>query len=93
MVSECRELSPKQTPAKVLILVLVEDGLRVSNEPFEITDDMRVLILVLVEDGLRVGCQRPSVAGIQNVLILVLVEDGLRAPCMFNFNPYLLWKS
>ena len=37
----------------VLILVLVEDGLRVeSGEEYQINDEV-VLILVLVEDGLR----------------------------------------
>ncbi len=60
----------------VLILVLVEDGLR-DNTPFGYTIDLRVLILVLVEDGLR-GLIRLVFEKEKLVLILVLVEDGLR---------------
>ena len=61
----------------VLILVLVEDGLRVVFPSMEDALVKWVLILVLVEDGLRV-CHSVSQGGICLVLILVLVEDGLR---------------
>ncbi len=62
---------------KVLILVLVEDGLRVERRRL-LALLYGVLILVLVEDGLRaMGRLLVEYHGI--VLILVLVEDGLRA--------------
>ena len=38
----------------VLILVVVEDGLRVSIIPLRMQELQTVLILVVVEDGLRV---------------------------------------
>ena len=60
----------------VLILVLVEDGLR-GNLMTRRTSPTLVLILVLVEDGFRAAILRG--AKIELVLILVLVEDGLRA--------------
>ena len=62
----------------VLILVLMEDGLRVDNlvKPDEVyLPD--VLILVLMEDGLREMRQKLILIYIM-VLILVLMEDGLR---------------
>ena len=80
MVSEKRFVVPMLKELKVLILVLVEDGLGACiNRCY---DDMQVmvLILVLVEDGL--GVAQPSTKGEKGgiVLILVLVEDGLGAP-------------
>ena len=60
----------------VLILVLVEDGLRVIILNYARTSKS-VLILVLVEDGLRGLWQSLENSSIP-VLILVLVEDGLR---------------
>ena len=60
----------------VLILVLVEDGLREELSGLSPHKWDSVLILVLVEDGLR-GCL-PCSGGRTCVLILVLVEDGLR---------------
>ena len=55
MVSEAAELSAILRGAKiVLILVLVEDGLRVATIERISTWNQNVLILVLVEDGLRV---------------------------------------
>ena len=61
----------------VLILVLVEDGLRVLNPVDLFLDAILVLILVLVEDGLR-GMDLLWKVSLSLVLILVLVEDGLR---------------
>ena len=60
----------------VLILVLMEDGLREYWK--SICEDFakKVLILVLMEDGLRdieEDTEEPY-----DVLILVLMEDGLR---------------
>ena len=62
----------------VLILVLVEDGLRESECNVYDTRIEAVLILVLVEDGLRAAPQVLAGACACGVLILVLVEDGLR---------------
>ncbi len=61
---------------RVLILVLVEDGLGHlgSSCPWPLQED--VLILVLVEDGLGQSARIPK-ASLSLVLILVLVEDGL----------------
>ena len=69
----------------VLILVLVEDGLRVPLFP-PISLFLPVLILVLVEDGLRDTTSiRMALRSI--VLILVLVEDGLREfPCVHSMT-------
>ena len=61
----------------VLILVLVEDGLRAVEIITLERDGDDVLILVLVEDGLRVLLLWQQEL-YRNVLILVLVEDGLR---------------
>ena len=61
----------------VLILVLMEDGLRVSAMVDISLRGTSVLILVLMEDGLR--DRNVSSSNIQVlVLILVLMEDGLR---------------
>ena len=69
----------KHKNAKVLILVLVEDGLRVVWQTQSQTSLWNVLILVLVEDGLRVPDKHQFYFEIfEKVLILVLVEDGLR---------------
>ena len=65
-------------PQGVLILVVVEDGLRaVTADDKELFNDV-VLILVVVEDGLR-GCVDLNQKKRRNVLILVVMEDGLRA--------------
>ena len=61
----------------VLILVLVEDGLRGAKALFLSYSLKNVLILVLVEDGLR-GLKNSKTKLGTVVLILVLVEDGLR---------------
>mgnify|MGYP003479205018 CR=1 FL=1 len=61
----------------VLILVLMEDGLRVCEESLLILTE-NVLILVLMEDGLRDPIPAVALQEIVNVLILVLMEDGLR---------------
>ena len=62
---------------EVLILVLVEDGLREGQTDL-FGSKASVLILVLVEDGLRADGVRMKTNKNCNVLILVLVEDGLR---------------
>ena len=60
----------------VLILILVEDGLREYHKHQDGTQKY-VLILVVVEDGLREYHKHQD--GTQKyVLILVVVEDGLR---------------
>ena len=52
MVSESYETGSHSQVFQVLILVVVEDGLRVRvSRPFRST--LLVLILVVVEDGLR----------------------------------------
>ena len=61
----------------VLILVLVEDGLR-EQSLFYLNNVLKVLILVLVEDGLREKVVIVQEVSQDGVLILVLVEDGLR---------------
>ena len=61
----------------VLILVLLEYGLRVDHKTIKVQVHHRVLILVLLEYGLRaqqlLGMNTSSL-----VLILVLLEYGLR---------------
>ena len=79
MVSEAWFYDDLIGELNVLILVLVEDGLRVNKRPNKIETRSRgVLILVLVEDGLRVLEEVVERAKVTRVLILVLVEDGLR---------------
>ena len=58
----------------VLILVLMEDGLGLSQACIFLT--RLVLILVLMEDGLG-QCGNCHIDGDRGVLILVLMEDGL----------------
>ena len=60
---------------RVLILVVVEDGL-VRQAVYVIFRVCTVLILVVVEDGLVHDVERKSSKTIE-VLILVVVEDGL----------------
>ena len=65
----------------VLILVVMEDGLRPNQIVFN--DLIHVLILVVMEDGLR------QIFGMSKrdfnikVLILVVMEDGLRLSIQF----------
>ena len=54
MVSESLQGKPNCGCRSVLILVLVEDGLRDKGQPMLAISCKIVLILVLVEDGLRV---------------------------------------
>ena len=71
----------------VLILVVVEDGLRVYiDEDYYATFDT-VLILVVVEDGLR-GVEMKLKSFWPSVLILVVVEDGLRVCKQQNSKEY-----
>ncbi len=63
--------------SNVLILVLVEDGLR-EKALLTLQVFYTVLILVLVEDGLRDNTKICNQKFRGVVLILVLVEDGLR---------------
>ena len=72
-----QELDNKFKQVDVLILVLVEDGLRDSGRTSFCRKNRDVLILVLVEDGLREWLAQFSALDFI-VLILVLVEDGLR---------------
>ena len=66
-----------QTNYDVLILVVVEDGLRDRFKYSKCKDDL-VFILVVVEDGLREYDHLYAVVMLDTVLILVVVEDGLR---------------
>ena len=77
--SEFRFRTLGEAKAAVLILVVVEDGLRVQLTNGEKTITRCVLILVVVEDGLRVLNSRGKGDSQSIVLILVVVEDGLRA--------------
>ncbi len=61
---------------QVLILVLMEDGLRLKKH-LTMGKVKTVLILVLMEDGLR-HSSFPAKRQTRSVLILVLMEDGLR---------------
>ena len=61
----------------VLILVLMEDALRVYYVSGNQFDAMTVLILVLMEDALRVLLGE-EMRRATTVLILVLMEDALR---------------
>ena len=60
----------------VLILVLMEDALRVGHND-RLQRGSIVLILVLMEDALRAGGM-DLLAHQKRVLILVLMEDALR---------------
>ncbi len=71
-------LSPITT-ILVLILVLMEYGLRVGGQTAVKGECNGVLILVLMEYGLRVGGQTAVKGECNGVLILVLMEYGLRA--------------
>ena len=62
---------------EVLILVLMEDTLRVGWFIIERANPFKVLILVLMEDTLRVSVDK-AIRGFVAVLILVLMEDTLR---------------
>ena len=72
------KMNGKYPQKKVLILVLVEDGLRDQQLNNLKNNRDIVLILVLVEDGLRALEHFFYDAMGDTVLILVLVEDGLR---------------
>ncbi len=62
----------------VLILVLMEDGLRARKQIQQDRCMCIVLILVLMEDGLRDTVYSMTPYRYRVVLILVLMEDGLR---------------
>ena len=62
----------------VLILVVVEDGLRGQRYSQAYKSLKNVLILVVVEDGLRGKWKWKHGNDKRPVLILVVVEDGLR---------------
>ena len=62
--------------SSVLILVLMEDTLRVTNGLSNYEETV-VLILVLMEDTLR-GLSHLQLQILTQVLILVLMEDTLR---------------
>ena len=72
-------LLPNSLKVKVLILVLVEDGLGEDIKIYWSNSQLWVLILVLVEDGLG-AAKRLFNETVSTVLILVLVEDGLGGP-------------
>ena len=70
---------------RVLILVLMEDTLRVSDSTLKSVIETTVLILVLMEDTLR---EKMMIILSKTVLILVLMEDTLREQrLMFLYIP------
>ena len=69
--------SSSEAPAEVLILVLMEYGLRVYRWK-TVERASEVLILVLMEYGLRALFGESKKSGKEMVLILVLMEYGLR---------------
>ena len=73
----CRPYDQRGIIHKVLILVLVEDGLGEIDLAGNPLRDPTVLILVLVEDGLGALQKTYGFPIMMKVLILVLVEDGL----------------
>ena len=78
--------------APVLILVVMEDGLRGLCSLMCIARKVKVLILVVMEDGLRVY---PGIVYFQrqeDVLILVVVEDGLRGLKSENSTVLCVWS-
>ena len=66
---------PTDIKIKVLILIVVEDGL-VRSKPTVCKYGRYVLILVVVEDGLVLAAVNVAKT-VAAVLILVVVEDGL----------------
>ena len=69
--------STRRKNTKVLILVLMEYGLRLADAQIVRYPSNHVLILVLMEYGLRLSLQSPP-KYVVAVLILVLMEYGLR---------------
>ena len=61
---------------RVLILVVVDNGLVLSDSDLRPVMRCLVLILVVVEDGLVLKVLDNTIKS-RNVLILVVVEDGL----------------
>ena len=78
MVCDTSLISTSQEISPVLILVFVEDGLRLLPTMTKPMTSQMVLILVFVEDGLRPTDANGSASDGYAVLILVFVEDGLR---------------
>ena len=75
----CEEEEAADTFANdVLILVLMEDALRVTHKLVMLKWLQMVLILVLMEDALRALSEKPYGGDFTKVLILVLMEDALR---------------
>ena len=77
MLYECVISEMKDKDTGVLILVLMEDALRVGEDKFGRSISQQVLILVLMEDALR-GYFFILYNALYLVLILVLMEDALR---------------
>ncbi len=75
----------KEEGELVLILVLMEDGLRERRASSFLMKECFVLILVLMEDGLREFQSNWVWNQLQFVLILVLMEDGLREGTFVDF--------
>ena len=70
------EMSYQEEIDAVLILVVMEDGLR-GRTQLQGRGKV-VLILVVMEDGLRVTSIEVNERVARQVLILVVMEDGLR---------------
>ena len=69
-------LAKTVNPDWVLILVVMEDGLVLTELTDEAWKQMQVLILVVMEDGL-VLLKKGKTIQVEGVLILVVMEDGL----------------
>ena len=69
----------ERAAGEVLILVVVEDGLVLTQKIMKGTNN-EVLILVVVEDGLVPRTLDMINEAVRAVLILVVVEDGLVLP-------------
>ena len=76
MVSYKNAVSASARHTKVLILVVMEDGL-VQSVTLHKRTAISVLILVVMEDGLVLLSKLLSKLVVKSVLILVVMEDGL----------------
>ena len=74
----------------VLILIVMEDALRVFDEKNEAVLRNMVLILIVMEDALRVT-NKKYLYNKTKVLILIVMEDALRE--MAKCNSFYLLSS
>ena len=74
--STAKDTSNGSCSSQVLILVVVDDGLVLSEVVMPDGNHILVLILVVVDDGLVLNFSNFK-SNSQSVLILVVVDDGL----------------